>query len=93
MLSCVVFEAKRGPSTEPCETLYDSVTLSVRVSVIVITRPTKLVWGINVTLDVRPPPVCISFPEQISETHRLFFHIAHTYSLGIIQAPFGVYKL
>ena len=54
-----------GPSTENCETLYNYVTLSVRVSIIVIPRPTKLVRGINVTWDVRPPPVCISFLEQI----------------------------
>ena len=58
----VVYKAKSGPSTEPCETLYESVTLSVRVSVIVISRPTKLVRGINVTSDFRPPSVCISFP-------------------------------
>ena len=41
MLSGVVYKAKTGPSTEPCETLYESVTLSVRVSVIVIPRPTR----------------------------------------------------
>ena len=75
MLRGVVYKAKSGPSTEPCETLYESVTLSIRVSVIVIPRPTKLVRGINVTSDVRPPPVCISFPEKISGV----FFILHTH--------------
>ena len=86
MLTGVVYKTKSGPSTEPCETLYDSETLSVRVSVIVISRPTKLVRGINVTSDFRPPSVCISFPKQISETYRGVFFILHTH------IHYGVYK-
>ena len=39
MLSGVVYKAKSGPNTEPCEILYESVTLSVRLSVIFIPRP------------------------------------------------------
>ena len=77
-----MYKAKSsGPSTEPCEALYESVTLSVRVSVVFIPRPTKMIRGTNVTWDVRPPSVCISFPKHISETHRgIFFHIAHTHT-------------
>ena len=34
-LSCVVYNARStGPNTEPCETPYESVTLSDRVSLI-----------------------------------------------------------
>ena len=46
-----MYKAKSGPSAESCEALYESVTLSVRVSVMVIPRPTKLGRGINVTSD------------------------------------------
>ena len=87
-----MYKSKSGPSTEPCEALY--ITISVRVSVIVIPRPTKLVRGINVTSDVRPPPVCISFPEQISETHMGVFRYCTDISLrGYTSAFWSIWTL